>query len=166
MRFRLVDRILSWKAHDCIEGLKAVSFEEASAMGELGRPAACPRSLMVEAMFQAANWLIMLSTRFEKLGLIVACRRIEVVRALSLGERMNVRVRWVSSREGAALFEGEGRVGEELVLRGTGCMAHLDDLERYCKAADLRVLFEEIAPTCALPHEEGIPACPKPTAEA
>ena len=70
MKLRMVDRILDWKPRRSIVGVKAVSFEEYSLKSPWGRKAALPESLLVEALFQLGNWLIMLSSDFTQMGLV------------------------------------------------------------------------------------------------
>jgi hypothetical protein len=106
-------------------------------------------------MFQLANWLIVLSTGFRKIGLILSVRSIRVKRPPTQGETVNLHVDWRASRPEGALFTGWGRVGDEEILTGEGCMAYLTDLCDLEDAGDLRVLFEEIAPGCPLPPPAG-----------
>ncbi len=155
MRFRLVDRIDRWAVQESIDGAKAVSFEEVELRKELGLSPALPETLLIESLFQLANWLITLSTGYEKVGLILNVRRIKMTRPAQPGEVVHLHVDWRATREEAALFDGWCEASGERILEGTGCMAYLADLRDFDSEADLRVLFEEIAPSCEAPPLRG-----------
>ena len=77
MKFRLVDRILNWQPRESIHGVKAVSFEEYELRRRLGDEPCLPESLIMESLFQLGNWLLILSSDFQQMGLVV---RFEEVR--------------------------------------------------------------------------------------
>lgn len=70
MKFRLVDKITSWKANERITGIKAVSFEEYSLKEAFGAEAHLPEMLLLESFLQLGNWLILLSTDFRQMGMV------------------------------------------------------------------------------------------------
>jgi hypothetical protein len=55
MKFRMVDRILSWEPETRIRGVKTVSFEEYCLRSPLGYEERLPESLLVESLFQLGN---------------------------------------------------------------------------------------------------------------
>lgn len=144
MKFRMVDRILSWQARQRIAGVKAVSFEEYSLKSPWGAPPALPESLVMESLFQLGNWLIVLSSDFTRMGLLVRLERVEFHTPLRPGESLRMDVEVVSFRDDGVAFHGEASAGGRLVAAGRGCLARPVALEDYCSPADLRVLFSEL----------------------
>jgi len=146
MRFRFVDRITAYRPREFIAGLKTVSFEEYQLRTPFGLPPALPESLLLESLFQLGNWLIILSTDFRAMGVPVRVDRVEFLRPLLPGEVLRIRVNAVSFRDDGVLFDGSCSVGDELAVRGTGCVAAQAPLAEYDDPDDLRVLCGEIFP--------------------
>ena len=71
MKFRMVDRILAWQPRQHIRGIKTVSFEEYQLKAAFADQPHLPQTLVMESLFQLGNWLIMLSSDFSQMGLIV-----------------------------------------------------------------------------------------------
>jgi 3-hydroxyacyl-[acyl-carrier-protein] dehydratase len=144
MKFRMVDRILDWRPRRSITGVKAVSFEEYSLKSPLGSEAALPESLVMEGLFQLGNWLIVLSSDFTQMGLLV---RIEEVRFDGLvrpGQSMRMDVEVVSYRQDGVVFNGVATAAGRPIASGRGCLATPVDLADFHDPADLKVLFSEI----------------------
>ena len=155
MRFRLVDKILSLQSGRLIETVKAVSFEEYQLCHPLGIDEQWVPTLLVEAMLQSGNWLIIASSDFTQLGLVVQIKKINIKRPPGRGERVRFEVGISSLRSEAALLEGRGWIGDEEVIEGIGCIATLAPLAQFEDPDDLRVIFSEIAPGVKVePHPE------------
>jgi len=144
MKFRMVDQIVSWESKQRICGVKAVSFEEYSLTAPFGGPARLPETLLLESFLQLGNWLIILSSDFTKMGLVIRLQRIFFEGAVMPGERLVMELTVRSYRDDGVLFDGAGRVGTRLVATGEGCLAVPVELASYCDPDDLRVLFSEI----------------------
>ena len=144
MKFRLVDRILDWEPRSRIRGVKAVSFEEYSLRDPLGDGGRLPESLLLESLFQLGNWLIVLSSDFTRMGLVVRTERITFESPLGPGERLTMELTVRSYRSDGVLFDGRGFVDGRPVATGSGCLAVPAPLGDYCDASDLRTLFSEI----------------------
>lgn len=144
MKLRMVDRILSWQARKSIRGVKTVSFEEYSLKEALGGEPRMPESLIMESMFQLGNWLVMLSSDFEQMGLLVRVREIRFHEPAGPGRQllMNVDVR--SHRDDGITFDGQVLAGGRVIGEGQACLATLVALSDYHNADDLRVLFSQI----------------------
>jgi len=153
MKFRMVDRILAWQPQQRIVGTKTVSFEEYSLRSALGGDARLPESLLLESFFQLGNWLIVLTSDFTRMGLIVRTEEVRFAGPVGPGERMTMELMVRRYRDDGVLFDGVGRVGDREVAVGRGCLAALAPLADYADPADLRVLFSEI-------HRPGEPAQP------
>lgn len=144
MKFRMVDRILDWQCRRSIRGVKNVSFEEYRLKAPFGDAPALPQSLLIEAMFQLGNWLIVLSSDFQRMGLLVRTQEIQFHDVLRPGERLLMTVEVRSYRDDGVLFDGRATAGERVVAVGTGCLATPLDLAGYFNPDDLRVLFDQI----------------------
>lgn len=144
MKYRFVDKIISYEDKTHIRGLKAVSFEEEYLQRPLGLKSTVPFSLMVEALFQLGNWLIILSTDFKRMGLLGGFKKIEFTRPPSRKALLELEVDVASWIDEAILMQGIVREGGEVILTGTACMAILDELANYCSPGDMRVLFGQL----------------------
>jgi len=144
MKFRMVDRIFSWQRRRGIRGAKAVSFEEYSLKHAFGGPAHLPETLLMEGLFQLGNWLVVLSSDFTRMALVVRVGQVRFDERLRPGERLDMEVTVRRFRDDAICFDGVARVDGRQIAAGTGCLAVPDDLARYHDPEDLRVLFSEI----------------------
>lgn len=144
MKFRMVDRILDWHDREKINGVKTVSFEEYNIKEPMGDIPHLPETLMTESMFQLGNWLIMLSSDFTQMGLLVRMQRVEFNDMLLPGESLQLEVEVRSWREDGIVFDGRARAGQKDIASGTGCLAIPVKLTDYYNPDDMRVLYSEI----------------------
>jgi 3-hydroxymyristoyl/3-hydroxydecanoyl-(acyl carrier protein) dehydratase len=144
MKFRMVDRILAWEPRRGIQGVKAVSFEEYELRRPLGDEPCLPESLVMEALFQLGNWLLVLSSDFTKMGLVVQWEEARFPDRLRQGRRLQMEVTVRTWRDEGVLLDGVARDGEKTVAIGRRCLAVPVPLADYCDPDDLRVLFSEI----------------------
>jgi 3-hydroxymyristoyl/3-hydroxydecanoyl-(acyl carrier protein) dehydratase len=140
----MIDRIRSYEPQRGICGAKTVSFEEYSLRTALGAEASLPESLLLESLFQLGNWLIVLSSDFTQMGLVIRTGRIEFVEPVGPGQRIDSTVTVKHYRNDGICFDGEARVGDRTVARGESCLAVPAPLSNYFDPDDLRVLFSEI----------------------
>ncbi len=144
MKFRMIDRISAYDPRRSICGSKGVSFEEYSLRDPLGGPSALPETLLLESLFQLGNWLIVLSSDFTKVGLVIRTGRVEFLESVGPGQRIDGSLTVKHYREDGICFDGEARVDGRLVARGLSCLAVPAPLTDYHDPDDLRVLFSEI----------------------
>ncbi len=144
MKFRLVDRIVSWERWQTIRGIKTVSFEEYSLKDTFGEPARLPETLLLESFLQLGNWLIVLSSEFQRMGLVVRISQVRFHRHLLPGQRLELEVNLVRRHQDGFELAGEGRVEGRRVISGSGCVAATAPLAEYRDPDDLRMLFSEI----------------------
>lgn len=144
MKFRLVDRILDWQPRQSIRGTKAVSFEEYELKWAFGEDPRLPESLVMESVFQLGNWLVVLSSDFTQMGLLVRTQKIHFLEPLRPGEVLLIEVLVRRYRDDGIVFDGRGLVGGQEIARGTGCVATPVELAEYYDPGNLRVLFSEI----------------------
>jgi 3-hydroxymyristoyl/3-hydroxydecanoyl-(acyl carrier protein) dehydratase len=144
MKFRFVDRIISWTPYQRITGLKAVSFEEYSLKEPLGELARLPETLLLESFLQLGNWLILLSSDFSQMGMVVRISEVRFHAGLGPGQQVRMDVALTRRREDGFELSGEGRVDGRPVITGLGCLAAPVPAADYVNSEDLRVLFSEI----------------------
>ncbi|MHC4718543.1 MAG: 3-hydroxyacyl-ACP dehydratase FabZ family protein [Planctomycetota bacterium] len=144
MKFRFVDRVLAWRPRESIRGVKTVSFEEYRLRAPFGGPDRLPESLLLESFFQLGNWLIMLSSDFRRMGLVVRTQQVTFGTPPGPGESMVMDVSVRRYRDDGVLFDGSGRCGGRLIASGTGCLATPVPLADYADPDDVRTLFGEI----------------------
>ena len=144
MKFRMVDRILDWQGRRQISGIKTVSFEEYDLKSAFGGQAYLPESLLLEGLFQLGNWLIILSSDFTRMGLVVRVGQVRFDGFLEPGQSVRMTANVVSYREDGIVFDGEARVGGRRIALGKGCLAAPTDLAEFCDPEALRTLFSEI----------------------
>ena len=144
MKFRMVDRIVEFETRKSISGIKTVSFEEYNLKSPFTDRPCLPESLVIESLFQLGNWLIMLTSEFSQMGLVIRTNKIEFIRPLSPGQNMFMEVQVRSYRDDGILFDGKALVNQNVIASGKGCLASPVDLADYHNPDDLKVLFSEI----------------------
>jgi len=144
MRFRLVDRILSWESRQRIVGLKTASYAECALRESMGESLHLPESLLTESFFQLGNWLIALSSGFTAMGLIVRTRRIEFRRPVLPGDVVRIDLAVQRFREDGVLLNGAGSVDGQEVCSGSSCIAALVPLADYVDPEELRRLYRDL----------------------
>jgi 3-hydroxymyristoyl/3-hydroxydecanoyl-(acyl carrier protein) dehydratase len=153
MKFRMVDRILAWQPRRSIVGLKTVSFEEYQLAQSLGDEACLRESLLVESLFQLGNWLVVLSTEFSAMTLVVRFEEIRFVDRLRPGECLRMELTARSYRDDGVVLDGVALADGRTIAEGRGCLAALVPLTDYYDPDALRVLFSEVY--LPQPGEEG-----------
>ncbi|NLI78877.1 MAG: hypothetical protein GX442_20845 [Candidatus Riflebacteria bacterium] len=145
MKLRALDRITAWEAGTRAAGRKAVSFEEYCLRQPLGEPERLPESLVLQAAFELANWLVILSSGYGQAARPVAAGRVEFAGPLGPGEVMEVTVEAVELTADRLVFHALGTAGGRPILRCEGGEAELVPLASLEDPADRRTLFSEIA---------------------
>ena len=153
MKFRFVDKITSWSPYQRIEGVKTVSFEEYCLKEAFGEVARLPETLLLESFLQLGNWLILLSSDFNNMGVVVRISEVRFQGPLAPGQQLRMQVTVVRQHDDGFELTGEGRVNGQAVITGLGCLAAPVPAADYVNPDDLRVLFSEI-----YQPEEAIPA--------
>ncbi len=144
MKFRMVDRILAWEPRRTIRGIKAVSFEEYELRAQLHDEPCLPESLLLEALFQLGNWLVVLSTDYTQMGLVVQWEEMRFLDRLRPGRRLQMEVVVRTWRDDGILLDGLAADGQATIAAGRRCLAVPVPLADYHDPEDLRVLFSEI----------------------
>lgn len=144
MKFRMVDRILAWEPRRAIRGHKAVSFEEYQLKEPLGDEPCLPGTLVMESLFQLGNWLVILSSDFSQMGLVLRVEEVRWHDRLRPGECLEMQAEVRSYRDDGVLLDGEASACGRTIATGRGCLATPVALADYFDPEDLRTLFSEI----------------------
>src|SRR5512138_604499 len=131
MKFRLVDKITSWSAWQNIAGVKAVSFEEYSLKEAFGEQPRLPEMLLLESFLQLGNWLVMLSSDFQQMGMVARISEVRFHDSLLPGQRLHLEVKLVRRRNDGVELVGQGQRDGRSVISGAGCVAGLAPLAEY-----------------------------------
>jgi 3-hydroxyacyl-[acyl-carrier-protein] dehydratase len=144
MKFRLVDRILDWTPYQRITGIKVVSFEEYCLKEPFGEEGWLPETLLLESLLQLGNWLILLSTDFKQMGLVIRLSEVRFHGRLLPGQQLRMEVTVARHREEGFELCGEGSVIGRALITGVNCLAAPVPAAEDVYPDDLRVLFTEI----------------------
>ena len=144
MKFRLVDKIIAWSPYQSISGLKAVSFEEYCLKEAFGDEARLPETLLLESFLQLGNWLLLLSSDYNQIGMVSRISEVRFHAFLLPGQQLRMDVTVARRHEDGFELSGEGRVNGRTVISGLGCLAVPVPAATYVYPEDLRVLFSEI----------------------
>jgi 3-hydroxyacyl-[acyl-carrier-protein] dehydratase len=140
----MVDRIIEFEVQKSICGIKTVSFEEYQLKSAFNNRPCLPKSLIMESLFQLGNWLIMLTSDFTQMGLLIRTNEVQFEQSLSPGQSMLMEVQVRSYRDDGILFDGQASVNRQVIANGKGCLATPVQLAEYYNPEDLKVLFSEI----------------------
>ena len=122
----------SWSPYQRISGVKAVSFEEYCLKESFGDEPRLPETLLLESFLQLGNWLILLSSDFKQMGMVVRISEVRFQGFLLPGRQLRMEVTLARRREDGFELSGEGRVewpdnhqrfglpGRARACRGTG----------------------------------------------
>lgn len=144
MKFRLVDKIVSWSPYQRIGGIKTVSFEEYCLKESFADEPRLPETLLLESFLQLGNWLILLSSDFKETGMVVRISEVRFHDFLLPGGQLRMEVTLVRRREDGFELSGEGHVNGRAIITGLGCLAVPVPAAEYGNPEDMRVLFSEI----------------------
>jgi 3-hydroxymyristoyl/3-hydroxydecanoyl-(acyl carrier protein) dehydratase len=98
----------------------------------------------MECLFQLGNWLIVLSSDFTQMGLLVRVEEILFHEPLRPGQRLRMDIEVSSYRKDGIVFNGTATAAGRQIAFGRGCLATPVDLAGFHDPADLKVLFSEI----------------------
>jgi 3-hydroxymyristoyl/3-hydroxydecanoyl-(acyl carrier protein) dehydratase len=153
MKFRLVDKILAWSPYERITGIKAVSFEEYCLKEAFGDEARLPETLLLESFLQLGNWLILLSSDFARMGMVIRFTEVRFDSYVLPGQQVRMEVSMSREREDGFAFSGRGHVNGRSVIRGSGCLAVPVPAAHYLDPEDYRVVFSEIYEPETVPNQ-------------
>ena len=120
MKFNLIDKIESLSA-DKIVASKYVSLAEEYLADHFPTFPMLPGVLMLEALTQAAGWLLHTRTNFAKsMAVLKEARNVKYGTFVAPGHALRVEVDFVKDTESGASFKTSGYVGQALANSGHG----------------------------------------------
>jgi 3-hydroxyacyl-[acyl-carrier-protein] dehydratase len=129
MRFHLIDRIEAWDAGRQITARKvAAAAEDFWYLDRTGR-LLMPSELVLEAVCQAATWLIMLGSGLRTRAVLLSIDEMVCTGEVVPGDVLAVTATITSLTGDAALVDGGVQVDGRAVLHATGIMCALRDAE-------------------------------------
>ncbi|MGQ9504119.1 MAG: 3-hydroxyacyl-ACP dehydratase FabZ family protein [Thermogutta sp.] len=155
MRFCLIDRITSLEPGREITAVKALSLAEEYLADHFPDFPVLPGVLILEALTEAAAWLIRVSENFQhSIVLLKEAKRVRFGQFIEPGQTLHMKVEIISQDERHTEVKAEGRldgrhsVNARIVLerynlaeRDPSCRSLDDSIKR-----DLKKLFRIIAP--------------------
>lgn len=143
MRFHLIDRIETCAPSERITARKVTSVDETYWQNTQDGPA-LPFGLALEALCQAATWLIMISTDHRLRAALLAVGEATAHRQVEPGEVLHMEARIESMNEDAAVLDGTVTVDGEKVLEVSGLLCALIDAERLDDPANTRRMAHQL----------------------
>lgn len=127
MRFLLVDRILEFEKGKSVVAVKNVSLSEVFLVKHLSHGIIMSHTFVIEAVAQAAGWLITASLDFKKRALLVALGTLKFNGVVRPGDQLILEVEIESLQEEAGMITGRAKVEGEVVAEvDSGLFALID----------------------------------------
>jgi 3-hydroxyacyl-[acyl-carrier-protein] dehydratase len=123
--FLMIDRVVDLHPPDSAVGIKCVSSGEPYFAGHFPERAVMPGALQIEALAQLAGVLLGVIWAREpddsppRLGFLIGVSNWRFKRPVRPGDQLELRVKAKARVQSAAEFEGEARVGRDVVCKGT-----------------------------------------------
>ena len=144
MRFHLIDRIEALEPSRSVRARKLTSHSEEYWERD-GEDLAMPAPLVLEALCQAATWLIMVTTDRRKRAALLSIGSVDWVRPIRPGQVLVMSGEIDSFGEEAAVFSGRVTVDEEVVLEAREIMCALIDADTLADLDDTKRLQEMLS---------------------
>jgi 3-hydroxyacyl-[acyl-carrier-protein] dehydratase len=144
MRFHLIDRIEALEPSRSVRARKLTSHSEEYWERD-GEDLAMPAPLVLEALCQAATWLIMVTTDRRKRAALLSIGSVDWVRPIRPGQVLVMSGEIDSFGEEAAVFSGRVTVDGEVVLEAREIMCALIDADTLADLDDTKRLQDMLS---------------------
>ena len=125
MRFLLLDKIKEVKIGESLTATKNLTLSEEYLADHFPGFPVMPGVLMLEAMTEAAAWLIRLTDNYaDSIISLKEARNVKYNHSVQPGETLEIRVQMVSRGEGETKFKAEGWLGETQALSARLVLSH------------------------------------------
>ncbi|HYM56225.1 MAG TPA: hypothetical protein VES97_12755 [Solirubrobacteraceae bacterium] len=139
MRFHLIDRIEELEPSRSVRARKLTSHSE-EYWEQDGEELAMPAPLVLEALCQAATWLIMVTTERRKRAALLSIGSVDWIRPIRPGQVLVMSGEIDSFGEEAAVFSGRVTVADEVVMEAREIMCALIDADTLADLDDTKRL--------------------------
>lgn len=144
MRFRMIDRILELEPRSRIVAEKGLRADEDYLRDHFPQFPVMPGVLMLEAMFQAAMWLVRKSENFaHSLVVLKEARNIRYADFVEPGQVLRLTAEIVKSDERTVTLKAEGQVNGKVAVSGRLILERFNqaDTDPRLAAVDARTRF-------------------------
>ncbi len=142
MRFHLIDRVDSYEPSKSVRARKVTSLSEDFWEQDDGGGLAMPPPFVLEALCQAATWLIMISTDRAKRAALLSIGSVDWHGAIRPGDVLEMVGEVGSFGTETAVVSGQVHVDGRLVLEAQDVMCALIDADTLADLDDTRRLQE------------------------
>jgi 3-hydroxyacyl-[acyl-carrier-protein] dehydratase len=154
MRFRQIDQIVEVQPGSRLVAVKRLSAAEDYLRDHFPRFPVMPGVLMLEAMYQAAAWLVYASEGFEHAVVVLKeARNIKFADFVEPGETLTVTAEIVGQDEESVRIKAQGMVGDSVAVSGRLVLARFNVADRQAHQLapdklvrrELRRIFRQLA---------------------
>jgi 3-hydroxyacyl-[acyl-carrier-protein] dehydratase len=139
MRFHLIDRVDEFEPARSVRARKLTSLSEEYWEAD-GDQLAMPPPFVLEALCQAATWLIMITTERRKRAALLSIGSVDWGRPIRPGDVLVMSGEIDSFGEEAAVVSGRVTVDDEVVLEAREIMCALIDADTLADLEDTKRL--------------------------
>ena len=143
MSFALIDRIVALKPGSSITAVKSPSLSEEYLQDHFPQFPVMPGVLMLEAMYQAAAWLLRVTDDFSHSVVVLKeARNVRYSGFVRPGEMLSVSAEILKRDEGQATLKATGQIGDRKVVSARLVLAQrnlADDNPEHAKFDGLLV---------------------------
>ena len=154
MKFQLVDKIISIEPGKKIVTIKALSLAEEYLADHFPTFPVLPGVLMLEAMTQAAAWLVRVQQNFAKsIVVLSAVRNVRYANFVAPGQIMRCELEAMEITDTSAKFKGAAFVGETTTVNGRLELRCFNLAEKHAFLADAdKAIIEQLKGRWKLVH--------------
>ncbi len=137
VKFNLIDK-LEHLSPQRIIAVKQVSLAEEYLADHFPTFPVLPGVLMLEAIVQAAGWLLHTRGDFSRsMAVLKEARNVKYGQFVGPGNALRIEVEWISDTPGGACFKSVGTVGKDQAVTARIEMAYFNLAERNSSLADI-----------------------------
>lgn len=137
MKFTLIDKITDCNGTDSITAVKNLTLGEEYLADHFPGYPVMPGVLMLEAMTQAATWLIRIRTNFSaSMIMLKETRNVKYGRFIVPGEQLTVTLSLMDISDGLARFKGTGTVEGQTAVTARLTLAYFNLADEDPSLAD------------------------------
>jgi 3-hydroxyacyl-[acyl-carrier-protein] dehydratase len=139
MRFHLIDRVEEVEPERSVRARKLTSLSE-DYWEQDGEQLAMPAPFVLEALCQAATWLIMITTERRKRAALLSIGSVDWLKPIRPGDVLVMSGEIDSFGEESAVVSGQVTVEDEVVLEAKEIMCALIDADTLADLDDTKRL--------------------------